>query len=164
MKQIVILLVMILIASGSYAKKTISGNSNSFLDEYQVSQVNENLYELTYANSTEKFTIEVCPEESKCCYLVRGEQVEVMYLCNEMGFGLRKMPESSQKLSTNKYSKLLDIQAFRQQSLLTPKQKSTNAALGIIACFFPQVINDESRGLVFYPNKETSKSKLTAQN
>lgn len=164
MKQIVILVVVLSIALGTYAKKAITGDSNSFLDEYKVAQLDKNLYELTYANSTETFTIEVCPDEEKCCYLVRGEQVELMYLCNEMGFGLRKMPDCSQKLSTNKYCQMLDKSAFRYQSLLSPKHKSTNAALGLIACFFPYVINDESRGMVFYPDKESDKSKLTAQN
>ena len=164
MKRIEILVVVILIAMGSYAHKTISGNSNSFLNEYQVSQIDKNLYELNYANSTEKFTIEVCPEDSRCCYLVRGESLEVMYLCNDLGFGLRKMPDDLQKLSTSKYGKYLDNEAFKMQSLLSPKHKSTNAALGMIACFFPFVVNDESRGLVFSPDKEIPKSKLTAQN
>lgn len=151
MKTISILIISLFFASTVFASKAITGDSNSFLDDYQITNVSENTYELTYSNSTEKFTIEVCPKEAECCYLVRNNHFEVMYLCNGAGFGLRKMPDKDQSMSTAQYCKLVDCKAFKYQSLLTPKKKNTKSALGLIACFLPYVVNEPSRELVFNP-------------
>ena len=131
MRTLSILITALLLATTVFAGKTLTGDSNTFLDEYKVVKVDQNMFELTYANSNEKFTIEVCPKEKECCYLVRGEHVEVMYLCNEAGLGLRKMPDALQKISTDEYCKLVDCNAFRYQSLLTPKKKTKKP------CLFP---------------------------
>lgn len=163
MKTLAILFTTLLLATASYAGKTITGDSNTFLDDYKLTQIDDNKFELSYANSTEKFTVEVCPKEKECCYMVRGENVEVMYLCNKMGMGLRKMPEASQSLSTDVYCKLVDCKAFKYQSLLTANKKKTKDALGIIACFFPSVINAESQNLVFNAVEDVEK-KLMVQN
>ena len=164
MKTIFLIVITLLIAFTVNAKKAITGNSNTFLDDYKISQIDENLYELSYSNSTEKFTVEVCPKENECCYLVRGNHIELMYLCNELGFGLRKMPNNSQQLTTSTYSNLVFNKAFSYQSLLTPKQKSKKKAQGLIACFFPEVINQNSQSIVFNPQKKLNNSSLTQSN
>lgn len=165
MKQIIFILVILMIsASGALSKTVLSGNSNTFLKEYQITQTADNLYELTYANSHERISIEVCPAESECCYLVRSNKVEVMYLCNENGFGLRKMPLENRHMSTTEYCDLLNCKAFMYQSLMTQKQKNKKGALGLIACFFPEVVNEQSREIVFNPTPNDDDSKLAAQD
>lgn len=149
MKTIVILLITLLLSSSLFAKKVVKGYSNTSLDDYRVEKMDDNKYELTYSNSNEKFTIEVCPDKAKCCYLVRGKQVEVMYVCNELGFGLRKMPAELQSMPTAQYKNLVDNKSFRYQSLLSPNHKNPRKAVGIIACFFPEVIDDSAKQLVF---------------
>ena len=165
MKQFILSLIILMAAITSASSKTlISGESNTFLQEYKVIQINNNNYELTYSNSPEKFIIEVCPDENKCCYLVRNPKIEVMYLCNENGFGLRKMPLEQRKLATSDYCDLINCKTFMYQSLMTPNKKDTKDALGLIACFFPEVINESSRGIVFDPVKGVEGSKLAVQD
>lgn len=163
MKKLLIAIVIVLLASSAWAKKPISGNSNSFLKGYEVSRLNENLYQLSYENASNRFTIEVCPTESECCYLLRGENVEVMYVCNDLGFGLRKMPEQWQQLSPKSYAGLVSNKAFSYQSLLTPKHKNTKKALGLIACFFPSVVREDARDVVFQ-NQPAIKTDGIAQH
>lgn len=162
MKKLMIAIAVSLLTTAIWAKKPISGNSNSFLKGYEVSSLDENSYQLSYENASAHFTIEVCPGESECCYLLRGDNVEVMYVCNDLGLGLRKMPEKWQQLSTKSYAGLVENKAFCYQSLLTPKRKSTKKALALIACFFPSVIKEEARDVVFQ-NQSLPKTDGLAQ-
>lgn len=164
MKQLIFILAILMFASTQASSKAVlSGKTNTFLNDYQITQTGENLYELSYSNSTEKFTIEVCPKEAECCYLVRSNKVEVMYLCNNAGFGLRKMPEKQRQLETSEYCKLVNCKAFMYQSLISQNKKSTEKALGLIACFFPEVVNETCRATVFNPALEKVNSKLEAR-
>lgn len=163
MKTLLIITAALFIATFSFAGRAISGNTNTYLDGYKVSQLDENKYLLTYENSSETFTIEVCPKDKECCYLVRGNKIEVMYLCNQNGLGLRKMPLADRQISTDEYCKYLNCKSFKYQSLLTPNKKRTKEALGIIACFFPEVINKDSRTFVFNTQTEAVDQKLVVQ-
>lgn len=163
MRTIVLILAFIFVSFISIAGKTITGDSNSSLDQYQVSQTGENLYELTYSNSGATFTIEICKNKHECCYLLRNEKVEVMYLCNDEGFGMRRMPEKLKKIETSVYKNLIDPNSFQQQSLLSSSRKNEMQVLGLIACFFPNSINPESFNVVFKTSKAANKPELTSQ-
>jgi hypothetical protein len=161
MKSILLTLTIVVFVLSTSANDMIKGDSHTSLSTYEIQKKGDSLYELNYANSSEKFTIEICPAESECCYLVRNEHVELMYVCSSFGFGLRKMPEKLQHLNCQSYSKYLNMESFATQSVLTPNKKSTNEALGIIACFLPLSVTNTYFDTVFNPTKQTD--KLTSQ-
>lgn len=163
MRTTILILTFVLVFFSAFAVKTITGDSNSSLDQYQLTQISENLYELSYSNSGTKFTIEVCNYKDECCYLLRSEKIELMYLCNEDGFGMRKMPEKLKKISSSVYKNLIDSKSFQQQSLLSSSRKDEKQALGLIACFFPDAINSDSFNVVFNTQKTVKGSELTSQ-
>lgn len=163
MKQLLLSLLAILLMCGSAkSKELISGNSNTFLKNYQVTQISDNQFELSYSNSHEKFSIEVCSNDDECYYLLRNPKIEVMYLCNNIGFGLRKMPTNYSQLPTSAYCKRVNCKTFMYQALITTKERDTKEALGLIACFFPDVVNLEARELVFQPINKVEDNVLTA--
>jgi hypothetical protein len=165
MKTFLILLsVLLLLGIEATSKPVASGESNTFLDSYKLVQTADNVFELSYANTAEKFTIEVCPVADECCYLVRGKKVEVMYQCNALGFGLRKMPEAQQSRPTSDYGQLLNCKTFMYHSCITQKQPGVKKALKLIACFFPEVIHEEARIQVFQPIKSNTENKLALIN
>lgn len=149
MKTTVLILLFGFVSLYTFAAKAITGDSNSILDQYQVTQVGENLYELTYSNSGATFSIEICKQKQECCYLLRNEKIEVMYLCNKNGFGLRKMPEKLKSIDTSLYGQLIDPASFQQQSVLSTSRKDEKQALGLIACFFPNTIKAASFNQLF---------------
>jgi hypothetical protein len=163
MKTTVLIMFFCLVSLFTFAIQSIKGDSNSRLNQYQVTQIGENLYQLTYSNSGETFTIEVCKKRNECCYLLRNEKIEVMYLCSEDGFGLRKMPEKLKKIDTSVYKHLLDPNSFQQQSVLSNSLKNETQALGLIACFFPNCINPESFDLAFKTSKPANSPELSLQ-
>jgi len=149
MKSILTFLILLVFATSTLASSAAKGDSNTFLSNYEIKEKSKNIYELSYANTSEKYIIEVCPKEMECCYLVRNEHFEVMYLCSKNGFGLRKMPDKLQKIDIAKYGNFLNNESFNQQSILTPIKKTRMEAMGLIACFLPLVIKDESHEIVF---------------
>jgi hypothetical protein len=163
MKTTVLIMLFCLVSIFTFAGKSITGDSNSVLNQYQLTQVGENIYELTYSNSGATFTIEVCKKMNGCCYLLRNEKIEMMYLCSEDGFGLRKMPEKLKKIDTSVYKQLIDPNSFQQQSLLSLSRKNEKQALGLIACFFPGSINPESFDMVFNTSETGNRPELTSQ-
>jgi len=163
MKTIVLILTFVLVFFSTFAAKTITGDSNSSLNQYQLTQTGENLYELKYSNSGATFTIEICKQKHECCYLLRGDKIEVMYLCSEDGFGLRRMPEKFKKIDTSVYKQYIDSKSFQQQSLLSESRKNESQALGLIACFFPCCINPEAFDVVFNTQKTGKGTELTLQ-
>jgi hypothetical protein len=158
MRTIFFILVFVLVSVITFAGETITGKSNSLLGTYTIAPMGENMYKLSYSNGDATFTIEVCKEKEQCCYLLRGNSVEVMYLCNEFGFGMRKMPDNRKKLETEVYKHLIDAETFSQQSLLTCNRKTQ-----MIACFFPHVIKTNSYGIVFNYSNEGGKEELSAK-
>ncbi len=161
MKLILLTLTIVAIVCTTSANDIIKGDSQTFLSTYEIQKKGETLYELTYANSLERYTIEICQKEAECCYIVRNEHIELMYTCNKFGFGLRKMPDKLQQLSCQSYGKYLNMESFATQSVLTPNKKSKNEALGIIACFLPLSIKNNFRDIVFNPIKQDE--KMTSQ-
>lgn len=160
MRILIIFLSLLAFTLTLQAKNQFSGKTNTFVGDYCVTEISENNYEISYSNSSEKLNVEVCPEKEECCYLIRSPKVELMYVCNKTGFGLRKMPQNLQSMNTSVYCNYLQNEAFKNQSLLTVNQKDAKEALGLIACFLPEVINVESRNLVFTPHKTTHESGL----
>lgn len=160
MRTIIIILSMLVASLTLPAKNQFSGKTFTFLGDYCVTETSDNNFEITYTNSSEKVNVEVCSEKEQCCYLIRSPKFELMYVGNKTGFGLRKMPQNLQSMNTSVYSNYLRNEAFKSQSLLNVKQHSTVEALGLIACFLPEVINVESQNLVFTPQIRAVESDL----
>ena len=163
MRTIICILVFVLVSLFTYAGETITGKSNSLLGNYTVAPMGDNIYKLSYSNSDAVFTIEVCKEKEQCCYLLRNDVIEVMYLCNEFGFGMRKMPDKRKELETDVYKHLIDAETFSQQSLLTSNRKAQPEALALIACFFPHVIKSNSYDIVFNYTNEGKTEELSVK-
>ncbi|HPR33677.1 MAG TPA: hypothetical protein PLK12_16365 [Prolixibacteraceae bacterium] len=157
MKTLVILFVMAIASLNARAVPNFDGSSNSPLGTYRITPIGENLFELRYDKAREIFTIEACPEKQNCCYLIRGKNIELMYVCNELGFGLRKMSTRYQTMDVARYRNSVRTESFRDQSRLCRERKTTREALGLIACFFPNTIQPGAFDLVFQmtPTNET---------
>jgi hypothetical protein len=163
MRTLLLILTFFFVSFLVIAAKPITGSSNTSLDQYQVTQIGENLYELSYANGAANFTIEVCKSKTECCYLLRNEKIEIMYLCSENGFGMRRMPEKLKKIDTSVYKQMIDLLSFQQQSVISPSRKNEKQALELIACFFPNIVKPESFDMVFKTSKVGKKPELTSQ-
>ncbi len=126
--------------------KALKGESNTPYGSYTITLVsNESgstpVYELKYANSSKTFTVKVCQEKKCCNYVVYGEKMEMMYTCSKGIFGARRIDKKLSRLPQDQALNDINREAFyRQKVLATDGPQTTGSALGLIACYLPEIV------------------------
>ncbi len=134
--------------------KAITGNSLSNFGKYiienaDVPMVYENqklkTYELTYENTRHAVRIGVlCEEELDCkTFIVRTDEFEIEYVCRNNVFGVKKIEKRFQELPNQAMEMKLNKESYFAQRVICQTEKSEDELLGLIACYFPNLINDE---------------------
>lgn len=152
----ILMLCLLLVGLTSTAKTkeatAISGQSLTELGDYQISRSekalvlgNESLktYELTYTNSDSPVLIGV--QKTKKCmnFIVRTNNFEIQYVCNNHVFGVKRIGKEYQTLPSEEISKLMDNADFYSQRVITQNPKTEAELLGLIACYFPSLLKDQ---------------------
>jgi hypothetical protein len=155
-----ILMVCITVVSlGIQAKvkdaKAISGKSLSEFGKYSV-QLSETpmkikgtelkTYELTYENADKSVMIGVLPQESCTNFVVKTDLFEIEYVCNKGVFGVKKINRDYASLSKDMNEAVLDRVDYYSQRIISQNPKTEDELLGLIACYFPNLIKDEYKG------------------
>src|SRR5690554_2766186 len=139
------LLVGIISASATSAPETISGNSQTLLGEYQITEMepetinNETMrkFQLDYENGIAPVTIYLS-ERKKCReYIVRSKVMEVQYVCNKNGFGATTVSSRYSLYPDQTNQMFLSTEALGYQSKITEGEVELQKALGLIACYYP---------------------------
>lgn len=147
-----------ILSMGATAKikdgKAMTGNSLTEFGKYTIvnsqapmvyqDQVLET-YELTYENTSVPVRIGIlCEDEKKCkTFIVRTEEFEIEYACRNNVFGVKKMESRFQQLPKEEMELKLDKVAYYAQRVICQNKKSQDDLLGLIACYFPDLIKDE---------------------
>ena len=100
-------------------------------------------YDLTYENSSETFRIGLVKEKKCTNYIVRTDEFEMQYTCNRGMFGAKKMEKRFQEIPKEDVNAKLDKVNYYSQRVICQNEKSEDVLLGLIACYFPTLINEE---------------------
>lgn len=134
--------------------KAMTGNSLTDFGKYTIvnshaPMVYENqvlkTYELTYENLNNSIRIGVlCEDELKCkTFIVRTDEFEIEYACRNNVFGVKKIEKRFQELPKEEMELKLDKVSYYAQRVICQKKKSEDDLLGLIACYFPDLVKDE---------------------
>lgn len=157
-KLVLFSICLALISLGATAKikdgKAMTGNSLTEFGRYTV--VNSDVpmmynnqvlktYELTYENTSNPIRIGLlCEEELKCkTFIVRTDEFEIEYACRNNVFGVKKIEKRFQELPKEEMELKLDKVSYYSQRVICKNKKSEDELLGLIACYFPDLVNDE---------------------
>ncbi|WP_319267691.1 hypothetical protein [uncultured Draconibacterium sp.] len=147
-----------ILSMGATAKikdgKAMTGNSLTEFGKYTIvnssaPMVYENevldTYELTYENTNAPVRIGVLCEDKKNCktFIVRTDEFEIQYACRNNVFGVKKMEPRFQELPNEEMELKLDKVAYYAQRVICQNKKSEDDLLGLIACYFPDLVKDE---------------------
>lgn len=132
--------------------QAMTGNSLSELGQYKIThselpivfnnQVLET-YDLTYENATNTVRIAVY-EENKCRnFIVRSDEFEAQYACNNGVFGVKKVEKRFQEIPEAEVSMKLDRVGYYAQRVICQNKKSLDEYLGLIACYFPDLMKED---------------------
>lgn len=152
----VIFFVMIMAGASSAmaagdAVSVVSGNSLTVLGEYQITELeaetidNETVrkFQIEYENGSAPITV-LLNERKRCNdFIVRSNVMEIQYVCKKSGFGattitnnaFRNLPEQTNNM-------FLSQEALSQQEKLVNGQVSVEKALGLIACYYPNLLKN----------------------
>ncbi|WP_321375240.1 hypothetical protein [uncultured Draconibacterium sp.] len=157
-KLVLLSICIAILSMGATAKikdgKAMTGNSLTEFGKYTIvnsdsPMIHDNevlrTYELTYENVTTPVRIGVlCEDEKKCTtFIVRTDEFEIEYACRNKVFGVKKMEPRFQELPKEEMELKLDKVAYYAQRVICQNKKSEDDLLGLIACYFPDLVKDE---------------------
>ena len=134
--------------------QAMTGNSLSDFGKYTVVNAETPMvyqdqvlktYELTYEKTSNPIRIGVLNEENPKCktFIVRTDDFEIEYACRNNVFGVKKIEPRFQELPKEEMEMKLNKVSYYAQRVICQKKKSEDELLGLIACYFPDLVNEE---------------------
>ena len=145
-----------LLSVGASAKiksgSSLTGNSLTEFGKYTISVSetpmvvnNETVktFNLMYENTTNPVQIGLVKTEECTTYIVRSDEFEIQYTCNNGVFGVKKLEAQYQQLPKEEMDAKLDRVNYFSQRVICQNKKSEDELLGLIACYFPKLIKED---------------------
>lgn len=155
-KMILFLICTFLISVAVSAKikdgQALTGNSSTEFGKYSVVNSDNPMvingetiktYDLTYENTNQLVQIGVIREKSCTSFILRSESFEIEYMCNKGVFGVRKIERKYQEIPTEANEAKLNRAGYYSQRVICTNPKTEDELLGLIACYFPNLINED---------------------
>jgi len=158
-KLILLTICVAILSMGASAKKikdgqAMTGNSLTAFGMYTVVNSDSPMvyekqllrtYELTYENTNNTVWIGVlCENELNCTtFIVRTDEFEIEYACRNNIFGVKKIEKRFQELPKEEMDLKLNKVSYYSQRVICQGKRSEDDLLGLIACYFPDLINQE---------------------
>ena len=156
MKNILIrstaLAVVLLMGSISFANSA-KRVTNEFeiipVEDLRLGNSIEKVWKISYSEAETPVTIALRSVGDVKEYVVRSQYFEVLYVMDNEGFGLRKIPASLKEVSDKIISKVLNKEQMKYQRILTPDKISEAYALELIASYLPDLVNEDYKHLLY---------------
>ena len=100
-------------------------------------------YDLMYENTVNPVRVGLVKEEKCTTYVVRTDDFEIQYTCNKGVFGVKKIESRFQTLPKEEMDAKLDRVNYFSQRVICTNVKSEEELLGLIACYFPKLVNED---------------------
>lgn len=100
-------------------------------------------YDLMYENTSGVVRVGLVKEKKCTTFIVRSDEFEVEYTCNNGVFGVRKIEKKYQELPKEEVDSKLDRVSYFSQKVICQNKKSEDELLGLIACYFPNLVKAE---------------------
>lgn len=132
--------------------QSITGNSLTNFGKYSIVKselpmVIDNAavptYELMYENTANPVRIGVIKEKKCTTFVVRSDEFEVQYSCNKGVFGVEKMDKKYRVLPEATCDSKFNKVSFYAQRVISQKPKTEEELLGLIACYFPSLVDEQ---------------------
>ena len=127
----------------------LKGNSNTNLGNFEIKELplaivngeSMRTFELTYEKA-QKTVLIYLNERANCKdYLVRSKNLEVAYRCKKEAFGVQLIPLKHAKYKPEINALFLSQNEFEKQRLISEGGQSIEVSLGIIASYYPNLLN-----------------------
>lgn len=130
----------------------LSGNSMTDLGSYSIVKAELPIvvdgqslesYDLFYESASKPVKIGIVYEGKSITFLVHTDEVEVQYVYQNGVFGVKTMDKKYRQLEGKESESKLDRDSYLSQRVITKNQKSGKEMLGLIACYFPALLEKQ---------------------
>ncbi len=155
-KLFILTICMALVSLGTKAKirdgQSLSGNSLTEFGKYTIVKSDAPMvvgkevletYDLTYENTKEPIRIGLVKDKDCTTFVVRSDEFEILYACNKNVFGVKKMDKKYQELPKEEIDAKMNKVSYYAQRVICQNKKTNDELLGLIACYFPDMVNEE---------------------
>ena len=155
-KLFILTICVALVSLGASAKikegKALTGNSLTEFGKYTITVSDEPMiiaseavktYDLMYENTGNPIRVGLVKEEQCTTFIVRSGDFEIQYSCNKGVFGVKRIESRFQTLPKKEIDAKLNKVNFFSQRVISANKKSEEELLGLIACYFPVLVNEE---------------------
>ena len=158
MKRIVLTFVLITaVCFGSFARKLVrEGKTNTSFGKYKI-EVDDGYmmvngkqhkpYVITYENSNFEVRVAIDMEKGKKTYYVLSDVLSVKYVSNRQYFGVEKLGNELEKDGYTTSESALNSEQYFHQKVLTSRQGWRRDNTGLIAAFYPMLLNNQENFL-----------------
>jgi hypothetical protein len=109
----------------------------------------EKVWTISYSEQKRPVTIALHTVSNGKEYIVRSEFFEVIYTSGKAGFGVKKMHSMLKEVPNETNVSVLNKQQMKGQKIITTNDVSDTYALGLIASYLPDLLNEEYKYLIY---------------
>lgn len=102
----------------------------------------EKVWNLTYEESSNPITVTKRKTSNGSAYIVSSSHFEVCYLSSPKGFGARAVKKAWSNVPSQINNVVVNAEELKRQQILTPLQIDDEKALGLIASYLPNLLNE----------------------
>jgi hypothetical protein len=130
----------------------LSGQSLTELGQYSIDVADHPIsigaetlktYELKYENCESPVLIGVKKTKKCMNFIVRTENFEIEYVCNNHVFGVNRINKDYQTVESRQISQMLNNTEYFHQQVISQNPKTEMELLGLIACYFPTLVKND---------------------
>lgn len=147
-----VLVVLVFAGSTTFAGSFKTESSNAEItpvDHLFLGKNVEKVWTISYSNGEKPLTITLLKTNKYPTYVVRSAFFEVVYAASEEGFGVKKVTSSERSVNKQITNAVLNSDQLKRQYVLTPHQVNENYALGLIASYLPDLLNNGYKHLIY---------------
>lgn len=143
---------LVLVGLTAFGSSFRTGSSNAEItpvENLYLGRNVEKVWTIAFSNDEKPLTITLLKTEKFPTYVVRSQFFEVVYSSDEEGFGVKQVANAERTVNKKITAAVLNADQLKQQRILTPNKVSEEYALGLIASYLPDLLNNDYKHLIY---------------
>lgn len=138
------------------SQNILAAGISSEFEDYSISKVDnlflgkdtKAIWKISYSSTEVPLTVVKKKTSRGTEYVVHSKYFDVSYVVSDKGFGVKNVNRASRSVPKKISSAVIDQDQMKKQQIITPNQVDDKMALGLIASFLPELINDGYKHLL----------------
>ena len=139
---VVCLFLVSVTANATGLRKEFNDYEITTVDDLFVGKKVKAMWTVSYSNVEVPVTVIKRKTMEGVEYVVRSKFFEVSYAVTDTGFGVKELRNSWRTIDKKISKAVICQKEMKNQQIITPNSIDDEKALGLIACYLPELIND----------------------